>query len=415
MEKFAKALEKGLVPVLTKFAENKYMSAVRAGMVATVPFTIIGSVFMVICYFPAGGWDKIIAPYQNLFLIPVTATFGCLGIIVCFTIAYDLSKKMKLDAVMSALVATISFLLIQINPDTMALNMDGLGVQGLFTGIIIAFVAVKVQSILTNLNLVIKLPDSVPPIVVQSFLSLIPLFVLIVGLWTIRFVLGVDINQLVLEIFKPVVFALNTLPGILVYVFFVTMLWSVGINGDNALDAIAAPIFLMFLAANIDAMAAGNPLPYITANGFIIAFVNVGGTGATIALALIMFNSKEVGFRKISRMAILPSCFQINEPIFFGFPIVLNPILMIPYVCSALILTTITYFLMFFNIIGRPIVMIPWTTPPIIGQYLVTGGDWRAAVWGALSIVVAIIIYYPFAKIAERQRLKAEAAKIAHV
>ena len=415
MEKFAGFLEKKIVPPLTKFSENKYMSAVRAGMVATVPFTIIGSIFMIIAHFPVGGWNKIVAPYITILEIPVTATFGCLGIIVTFSIAYELGKQFKLEAVMCALVATMSFLLIQLHPKTGDFDMDGLGVQGLFTGIIIAFVSVKVQQILTEKNLVIKLPESVPPMVIQSFSSLVPLFVLIVGIWIIRFVLGIDINHIVLEIFKPVVFALNTLPGILVYIFVITMLWSVGINGDNTLDPIAAPVFLMYLTANVNAMAAGQPLPYITANGFSIAFVNVGGTGATIALAIILFNSKEIGFRKISRMAILPSFFQINEPIFFGIPIVLNPLLMIPYVLSALTLAASTYLLMFFNIIARPVVMVPWTTPPIIGPYLVTGGDWRAAVWSVISIFIAIIIYFPFAKIAERQRLKAEAAKTAHV
>ncbi len=105
--------------------------------------------------------------------------------------------------------------------------------------------------------------------------------------------------------------------------------------------------------------------------------------------------------------------FQINEPIFFGFPIVLNPIFMIPYILSALILTAGSYLLMDWQVIQRPFVNVPWTTPPIIGHYLVSGGDWKAAVWGASSIVIAMGVYYPFAKAAERQRLKAEAAVVA--
>ena len=161
----------------------------------------------------------------------------------------------------------------------------------------------------------------------------------------IRFVIGVDINHIVQTAFKPLVFALNTLPGILVYAFLVTLLWSVGINGDNAMDAIVAPIFLQFLTANVEAMTAGQPLPYVTAYGFFTAFVNVGGTGATIALALVMWNSREPGYRKVSRLSLPTQIFQINEPIFFGFPIVLNPIFMIPYILNALILTTSTYLL----------------------------------------------------------------------
>ena len=118
---------------------------------------------------------------------------------------------------------------------------------------------------------VIKLPENVPAVVYESFLSLSPLFFLVLAFWVIRFVLGVDIDHLVQTAFRPLVFALNTLPGILVYAFLVTLLWSVGINGDNAMDAIVAPIFLQYLAANVEAMTAGQPLPYVTAYGFFTA------------------------------------------------------------------------------------------------------------------------------------------------
>src|SRR5207237_3179494 len=130
------------------------------------------------------------------------------------------------------------------------------------------------------------------PVVYDSFLSLIPLFFLVLIFWLIRFVLGVNIDQIVQAAFKPLVFALNTLPGILVYAFLVTLLWSVGINGDNAMDAIVAPIFLQYLAANVTAKGLGEPLPYVTAYGFFTTFVNVGGTGATLALPLVLWNSK---------------------------------------------------------------------------------------------------------------------------
>ena len=119
-------------------------------------------------------------------------------------------------------------------------------------------------------------------------MSLTPLCFLLVIFWLVRFVAGVDINQVVQTAFRPLVFALNTLPGILVYACLVTVLWSVGINGDNAVDAIVAPIFLQYLSANVAAMTAGQPLPYVTAYGFFTTFVNVGGTGATIALALVL-------------------------------------------------------------------------------------------------------------------------------
>jgi PTS system cellobiose-specific IIC component len=402
-------LNEHVVPALTALSQNTYLSAIRAGMVSVVPLTIIGGMFMIVAFLPVKGWDKTIEPYLQLLQVPVTATFGLLSVFVCFSIGYDLGKQLKQDPMISASMATLIFLLLQLKLEDLTFPMDRLGSRGLFTAVLIALITVRVQKFFTDKNMVIKMPESVPAVVYESFLSLTPLFFLVVVFWVIRFVLGVDIDHIIQIAFKPLVFALNTLPGILVYAFLVTLLWSVGINGDNAMDAIVAPIFLQYLTANVEAMTAGQPLPFVTAYGFFTTFVNVGGTGATIALALLMWNSKEPGFRKVSRLSLPTQIFQINEPIFFGFPIVLNPIFMVPYVLSALALTTSTYLLMELHLINRPFINVPWTTPPVIGHFLVSGGDWRAAVWGVLSIVIAMAIYFPFAKAAERQRLRTAA------
>jgi PTS system cellobiose-specific IIC component len=399
-------LNRRLVPPLTALSENTYMSAIRAGMVSVVPLTIIGGLFLVVSYLPVPGWDALVAPWRTLLEIPVTATFGLLGLVACVAIAYDLATRLGQDAIVGAIMASVVFLLIQIEPADMTFAAGGLGSQGLFTAILIALVTVRVQKLFTDHRIVITMPDTVPSVVYQSFLSLSPLCFLVVAFWLIRFVAGIDINQLVQVAFAPLVFALNTLPGILAYAFLVSLLWSVGIHGDNALDAIVAPIFLQYLAANVAAMTAGEPLPYITAYGFFTTFVNVGGTGATLALALILWRSSDAGFRKVGRLSLPTQIFQINEPIFFGLPIVLNPVFMIPYVINALVLTAGTYVLMAWGVIHRPFINVPWTTPPVVGHYLVSGGDWRAAVWGVVSIVIALAIYFPFAKAAERERLR---------
>jgi len=354
----------------TALDRNPYLAAVRAGMVSVVPLTIVGGLFTILAQLPIG---------VPLLQVPVSATFGLLGLVACFSIAYDLGRRLQQEAIVSAMLAMVVFLMLQIDRQSLSLKGEGLGSAGLFTAVLVALVTVGVQRWFTARKLVIRLPPSVPEIVSQSFLSLVPLLFLIVAFWTIHFVVGFDIDRLVQSTFQPLVFALNTLPGILVYALIVTMLWSVGINGDNAVDAVVAPIFLQYLAENVAAAGHGGPLPYVTAYGFFTTFVNVGGTGATIALALIMLNSREPSFRKISRLTLPTQIFQINEPIFFGIPIVLNPIFMIPYILNALILTACTYLLMHWNMINKPFVNVPWTTPPIIGHYLVTGGDWRAA------------------------------------
>jgi PTS system cellobiose-specific IIC component len=388
---------------MAALSDHTYLSAVRAGMVAVVPLTIIGGLFLVITHLPLPGWDQRIAAWRPVLEVPVTATFGLLAVFVCFAIGYDLGRRLDLEAAVSASMATVVFLLIQLQPKDQSLGMAGLGSAGLFTAIIIALTAVRVQRFFRDRNLVIRLPASVPVVVAESFLSLVPLGFLVVLFWLLRFVAGLDLNLLAQTAFSPLVFALNTLPGILGYAFLVTLLWSVGINGDNALDAIVAPIFLQYLAANVTATAQGQPLPYITANGFFSTFVNVGGTGATLALALLLLNSRDPGFRKISRLSLPTQVFQINEPIFFGIPIVLNPVFMVPYVLSALLLTACTYLLMHAGLVAKPFVNVPWTTPPVIGHYLVTGGDWRAALWGVCSIALAMLVYLPFVRLAERR------------
>jgi PTS system cellobiose-specific IIC component len=397
---------------MTALSENTYLSSIRAGLVAVVPLTIVGGLFLIVAYLPVRGWTDRVAPYLPILQVPVTATFGLLAVFTCLSVAYDFGRRLGQEAIVSASLAAVVFLMIQIAPADLTFHMDGLGSKGLFTAILIALVCVRVQKFFADRELVIRLPPGVPPIVQQSFLSLTPLFFLLTSFWLLRFVAGIDIDSAVQRVFAPLVFALNTLPGILVYALVVTALWSVGINGDNAVDAIVAPVFLQYLAANVAATAQGRPLPYVTAYGFFTTFVNVGGTGATIALALVLWRSKDPGYRKISRLSLPTQIFNINEPIFFGLPIVLNPVLMIPYVLNAMILTAGSYLLMQWGVIHKPFVNVPWTTPPIIGHYLVTGGDWKASVWGAVSILIAMLVYLPFARAAERQRMTSRAEAI---
>ena len=147
-------LNKRLVPMLTALSENTYLSAIRAGMVSVVPLTIIGGLFMVISYLPISGWEARVAPYLNLLQVPVTATFGLLGVFVTFAIGYDLGKRLKQEAIVSASMATLIFLLIQIQLKDQSFSMDGLGSKGLFTAILIALITVRVQKFFNDTNAV---------------------------------------------------------------------------------------------------------------------------------------------------------------------------------------------------------------------------------------------------------------------
>jgi PTS system cellobiose-specific IIC component len=387
---------------ITRFAEQPIMASIRAGVAAVVPLTIVGGLFMLLANPPIPAAEKLLAPWADLLRIPVAATFGILGLFVCLAVAHDLGGRRGQDPLSSTILAGTSFLVLAVDPATGQLTPEPLGSQGILTAILVGIAAVEVQALLARRGLVIRMPDGVPRIIYESFAALVPLAVLVAGFWCLRFVFGIDLAGIIERLFRPLVFALNTLPGIVTFAFLVTMLWSVGINGDNALDPIVGPVFLQYLAANVEAWERSAPLPYPTALGFFTTFVNVGGTGATLALALVLLNSRNAVHRRISRLSLPAQMFQINEPLFFGLPIVLNPVLMIPYVINAVLLTGVTFLLMEWGLVDRPVVGIPWTTPPVVGHYLATGGDWRAAAWGLVSSALAMAVYWPFARAWER-------------
>lgn len=405
MNKLLSFVENKLSPPLLKLAQQHHLSAVKNGMMVTLPLTIIGSIFILIGSFPNDAWQEIVAPYAGMIGTLNTVTIGIVALIGAGSVGYYFSEgyfDAKPNSVIVGFVSIASFLLATMNNEFMV-DTTLFGTKGLFTAIIISLLTGTIFHFFIKRNLVIKFPDSVPPLVSSSFVSLIPAFTVLVLVWVVRMVFGFNINDALTSMFSPFVFALNTLPGFLVFMFIRSMLWSMGIHGGAVLS-VADPIFLTMFGENLAAYQAGLMPPFITGSGFTM-FVFLGGGGATLSLVLMMLRSKEKGFRTLGRLCLPGSIFEINEPVVFGVPLVMNPLMIIPYTTTTLVLSAGTYLLMHFNIIGRPVVQIPWTTPPIMSHYLVTGGDWRAVIWGICSLIIAGAIYYPFFKTMEKERL----------
>ena len=412
MNKFVNFVDQKISPPLTKLGENRYMVAVKNGMILTVPFTIIGSIFMILAQFPAQGYQKFIEPYKNVLMVPTSVTFSVLGLIAVIGISYSLAKVYDIDSIRSVLMSLVSFLLVQTglnNEGAFALKTENFGTLGVFSAILISFIVVEVYRFCLKRNLSIRMPDSVPPAIAKSFEILMPLLLSLSFFWIIRILLNFDINAGLNALFSPLVMGLNTLPGIVLFMFLRSLLWCVGIHGGAVLS-VADPIFLTMLGANAEAFAAGQPAPYITAAGF-VNFIFIGGGGATMMLVIFMMFSKEKGLRTLGRLSFPSSLFEINEPIVFGAPVVLNPILMIPYTLCNCLLAIIAYALMHFDLIGRPVATVPWTTPPILMQYLTSGGDWRAALYGVFALGLTGAVYYPFFKMLEKERLELAAGE----
>ncbi|WP_186328868.1 PTS sugar transporter subunit IIC [Bacillus sp. X1(2014)] len=408
MKKLFDFFQEKLMDGFVAVGENKYMQAIRNGMMMILPFIIVGSLFTIISSFPFKWWTNLIEPYVKYFNVGYDLTFGMIGIIATLSIAYNLAKALKIDAIGTAITALVGFLILQVAPPDLKINTANFGASGLFTAIIVALLSAKVIEFFVKKRITIKLPTGVPSYVSDSFTILIPSFTLIIGFWLIRVPLNFDINALIAKMISPLVFGLDTLPGVLVLIFFTLLLWICGINGDSIFGGIYYPVMLGFLAENAEANAAGEAVPHVIADGLYYFGMWFGGTGGTIGLVLLMLFSKSKTYRSLGKICLPPGIFCINEPLVFGFPIMLNPIIMIPYILTPMILVTITYFLMSFGIIGRPIVSVPWTTPPIFSGFLVTGGDWRAAVWQAIELVLSVLIYFPFFKVAERVKMKEE-------
>ncbi|KJY57801.1 PTS sugar transporter subunit IIC [Lactobacillus melliventris] len=407
MHNIMTTMQQKLLPKLAKVGNLKYMIVLRDGMIITIPFTIFGSIFMIIAQLPIPGWANIIKPFAPALNACVTVTFGILALIVAMGISYQAAKANKMDPMSTTAIGTIAFLMAMLN-NKLAIDPSQLGSGGIFTAIVICILTVEVMRFCINHHWVITLPDSVPPAVANSFSSLIPGAAALLVVWIIRVVCNIDINSVVTMIFSPLVVGLSSIWGVELAIFLVCLLWTVGIHGTNIVGSIYTPVFLTFLTQNINAVAKGKAPINITADGFLNFGMTIGGTGAILGLVLCMFTAKSKRYQAMRNLSIMPAIFNISEPVMFGVPVVLNPTLMIPFILVPMILQFITYFLMRFHIIGMIVAQVPWTTPTIISGFLMTGGDWRAAVWQAIELIFAILAYYPFFKSLDRQALKQE-------
>lgn len=404
MKKFMDFMEEKIAPVFAKVGANPYLVGIKDGMIATVPFTIFGSIFIIVQQFPVEAWLKFVEPYKGAIGVANTMTMGIIALYVAFAVGYNLAREFKQDQLMGGVLSFIGFMMLQVDGE-FALSTKYFGSKGIFTAILVAVFAVKTLQIFSEKKWVIRFPEGVPEAVAKSFSALIPGTFVLTVLWVLSSIFMINIPDLVIKLFSPLVFALNTLPGILVFMTVSQLLWCVGIHGQSVLNAVGAPIFTTFITANSEAFLAGQPIPYITATGFIPWFVSIGGAGATLGLVLIMNRSKEQSFKTLGRLALPAGIFNINEPVIFGVPIVMNPIMMVPFVLVDVVLVTGTYFLMYFNIIGRPVALVPWVMPPVLGAYLTTGGNIPAALWAICGLIISVLIYYPFFRIAEKMRM----------
>jgi len=287
--------------------------------------------------------------------------------------------------------------------------------KSLFLGMFIAILSVEIYSKLESYSgLRIKMPESVPPNVSASFSALIPAIITVVIIATFGFVFhqvtGMYLYDAVYQVIqRPLESVMQSLPGILLLMFVAQLFWVIGIHGNQMIKPIREPLLLGAIMVNMTAFEQGHEVPNIITMPFWDVYMSIGGSGCTIGLLLaVMLATRRKEMREISKLSLGPSVFNINEPVIFGMPIMLNPILAIPFIITPLITGTIGYFATSLGFAGRAVVMVPWTTPPIINAWLSTAGSMGAVITQAGCIVVSVLIYLPFVKVASRRAEQAQ-------
>lgn len=437
----SKFMDEKLSTPMARLAEQRHLRAIRDGIIATLPIIIVSSMFLVLAFMPnqlPADWPitnfiktnvgKILLPYRmSMFIMTLYSVFG---------IGYSLAKSYKLDGLSGGIISELAYLLtllpkmgpkaneavsalaansedlaayIESVPAGWLLPMGQLGSAGLFVGILASFFAVEVYRFTQKSNFKISMPPEVPASVARSFEALTPTAIVILSVATLTMWLGVDVHGIIGKIVAPLISGTDSLPAILVICLLGMFFWSFGIHGWSIVGSLARPIWITLLDANTAAYVAGQPIPHIGAEPFYQWFIVIGGSGCTIGLAiLLLLRSKSSYGKALGKTAFLPAIFNINEPIIFGTPIVLNPILIPPFILTPMVCATIAWIATNLGLVNRVVASAPWTLPGPIGAYLATGGDIRASILNILLIIISILIYYPFFRIYDNKLLQEE-------
>ena len=434
MKNLINFLEKYFVPVAAKVGSQRHLVAIRDGFVALMPLIIAGSFAVLINNLPIPAYQDFmtnIYPGWKGFGGNIWwGSFAVISLFLVFSIAYNLAKGYDSNGLSAGLIALANFaILIPQAPSVTSpggetfnawgnINWGYVNAQGMFVAILVALISTEIFVKLSKSDkLVIKMPEGVPPAVSRSFASLIPgmiaLSVFAVLAIVINTATGSDLFAIITRfVSAPLTSVADSMGSAMLIVFMNQLLWFFGLHGSNIIGGIIEPILLPLIQTNMEAVAAGSAPVHIVTKPFLDAFVYMGGSGTTIALLLAIFiSSKRKQMREIANLGFAPGLFNINEPVMFGLPIVLNPLLMIPFIFGPVILAGFSYVVIDLGLFPKTIALMPWTTPPIIGGFLATGSI-MGSVLQIINLGLALAFYVPFILIGEKLEQKESEKKI---
>ena len=368
MNKFLDSISDKLLPVANKLASNRYLSILRDAFMLVFPLTMFGSIVVVICNLPFLN-DEMKALLNELLGSGQSATMSIMTVFVTFGIGYYLSKSYDVEGIFGGAISFVSFLILTpffVTSDSdetilSVLSLDRLGAKGMFLGMIVSFIAAEIYSRTSRKGWQIKMPDSVPPAVAKSFAALIPAILTLSIFTAINAIVTVGLNtnlhDVIYNIIQvPLVGLGSSIWATLLADFFIQFLWFFGLHGQILVNSVMDPVWNTLMFENLEAYKAGEHLPHIITKPFMEVFtVGLGGSGMTLAVVIIMaFFLRKKQYRDVGRLALGAGIFNVNEPVIFGLPIVLNATILIPWVIAPIIVTAFNYFVMAIGIVPAP-------------------------------------------------------------
>lgn len=420
--KMVDIIEQKVSPVATKMGQQPYIVAIRDGFISALPFMIVGSFILVFVFPPfsadstwsfAQGWLALSAEYREQLMIPFNLSMGIMTLFISVGIAASLARHHHLDPLTTGLLSLMSFLLVAAPLKDGALSMQYLSGQGIFTAILTALYSTELYALLKRKNVTIKLPPEVPTGVARSFEILIPVLAIIVTLHPLNLFIeaqtGMIIPQAIMALIQPLVSASDSLPAVLLAVLICQILWFAGIHGALIVTGIMNPFWMANLSENQVAMAAGEAMPHIFLQGFWDHYLLIGGVGSTLPLAILLLRSRATHLRTIGKMGFIPGLFNINEPILFGAPIIMNPVFFLPFIFVPMINAVIAWFAIDLGLVAKVVSLTPWTTPGPIGASWAANWAVSPVILSLLCMTSAALMYLPFLRAYEKQLLDKEA------
>ncbi|SDC31397.1 PTS system, cellobiose-specific IIC component [Pelagirhabdus alkalitolerans] len=407
-----------LQKVAGKISSNRYLKAVSDGLMSVVAVLIIGAFSTLLSGMAFDPYQDFITNIgiKDFLEIPAQYTTEMVALYAVFFIAFKLAGSFEKEGSSAGLIALMSFLVL--TPTTMleqdpVLPFQFLGAQGLFVAIIVGLVSARLYVLIVNKGITIKMPAGVPPTVSKTFIGLVPAIIIVVFFTIISFLFTFtpfgNMHEFVYSFIQA---PMQNLGGgfwsLIAFTLVVHGLWLLGIHGMLVVLPIYLSIWMPLGVENLDALAAGEELPNIVNTGFAHVFMMLGGSGATLGLAIIMaFWARSKRYKTLGKIALPGSIFGINEPLIFGLPIVLNPYLAIPFVAAPIASVTIPYFLMSTGIISKVAgAHLPLGTPAFFNA--VVQGGFVLLIVQILMIIVTGLIYYPFFRVLDRQAVEQE-------